>query len=151
MQDYCMIFKFPTPPEYVIEEARKTALEMNEVDTNEVPLDMTVVSFYKWFMLPEASQTWLNDNVMNGDWGVQIIYDSTPIHKDKHCSGRFLFNIDTGDATTSFYSDSKALISSMHLLPMTWYHLKTDCYHEVTNVTGLRIAITCKTHPKNVE
>ena len=74
----------------------------------------------------------------------QIINEGIPIHKD---FGRFTalnYILDTGgdNVLTNFYDNNKVLVDSVCFPPKKWHIIRTDMYHNVTNHTHTRVAVT---------
>jgi len=78
--------------------------------------------------------------------GVQTILDSQGVHKDYKRTVVYNYIIEPGGdhVTTNFYVDLKKSkkIESICIDTFCWHRLRVFLPHEVTGITGKRIAIT---------
>lgn len=107
---------------------------------------------YHWVPINDTVQNWCKSNISPDlYWGVQIIDNNLPMHKDHGTEIKFNYIIDQGnvDAKTNYYDDDGVLLKSYILIPHTWYILNVTINHSMTGINPgeKRISITSRIMP----
>jgi len=103
---------------------------------------------YKWIPGNDRIQEWCRDNISKDIfWGIQVISEDLPIHKDHGTLCKFTYIISGDTCETHFYDDDETLIESAVLEHEEWYILNTDVNHNVTGVHNTRITLTGRIAP----
>lgn len=77
------------------------------------------------------------------DFAFQLITTDLPIHKDfeRRTCYNYIFS-SGGDVNTVWYDDNLQQIESVIFPERVWHNIRVDTFHNVTNVSGTRIALT---------
>jgi hypothetical protein len=107
---------------------------------------------YEWVSACEMVQQWCKENICTDMyWGIQIISNNLPLHKDIDTEIKLNYIIDrAGDSViTKFYDDNMNLIQAVEFEENQWYILDVSKYHEVVGVNQdkSRISVTGKIFP----
>lgn len=103
---------------------------------------------YKWIPGNDSVQQWCRDNISRDIfWGIQVIGQDLPIHKDHGTLCKFTYIISGDKCVTHFYDDDETLIESATLEHGEWYILNTNVNHDVTGVENTRITLTGRICP----
>jgi hypothetical protein len=110
------------------------------------------IDAYKWVAASDVVQQWCKENICaDMYWGVQIISNDLPVHKDIDTEIKLNYIIDSaGDKViTKFYNDDMNLIQTVEFEENEWYILNVSKYHEVAGVGQgqFRISVTGKIFP----
>jgi hypothetical protein len=136
----------PKMPDDLIDEIYKS-IRLNSDKAWKGDFDM-----YAWMPATDKIQDWCKQNISPDlYWGVQLITNDLPMHKDHGTEIKFNYVITQGssDVRTNYYDDNKTLISSNILDAHTWYILNVSVFHSVTGMKdGMeRISITSRIMP----
>jgi hypothetical protein len=107
---------------------------------------------YEWVSACKMVQQWCKENICTDMyWGIQIISNNLPLHKDIDTEIKLNYIIDSaGDSViTKFYDDNMNLIQAVEFEENQWYILDVSKYHEVVGVNQdkSRISVTGKIFP----
>ena len=103
---------------------------------------------YDWLPANDKIQEWCRDNISKDVyWGIQVISDNLPAHKDIGTMCKFNYVIAGDRCATNFYDDDDKLIETVTLEHEQWYILNTSVSHEVTGVDNVRISVTGRIIP----
>jgi hypothetical protein len=74
----------------------------------------------------------------------QIVREGVHIHKDFGRNVAFNYVLQQGgtNVSTNIYNEDKNLICSEIIPARRWHRLKTDAFHDVTNMTTDRVAVS---------
>lgn len=106
---------------------------------------------YAWITANTLVQEWCKENISPDiHWGIQVIRDDLPIHRDNVTKVKFNYIIEPGgNVITHFYDDDKQLIESIKCELNTWYILNVESYHSIKGIEAgqQRISITGRIIP----
>ena len=143
----------PRLPHYIIDqiyESIKYNLDAwNKVD---IPSEYDKFTMYNWLPANELIQDWCKSNISPDlYWGVQVIDENLPMHKDHGTQIKFNYIIDQGgiNVKTNYYDDEGTLLDSYIMEDHEWYILDVSKNHSVTDVISgqKRISITSRIIP----
>ena len=117
-------------------------------DNQNHPSKTSYNGIYDWLPANDKIQEWCNENISEDIyWGIQIITDDLPAHKDVGTVCKFNYLIAGATGDTNFYNDDNELIETVLLESDKWYILNTNVLHEVVGVKDVRISITGRITP----
>ena len=119
------------------DDIRKIKDEFADVRPNSKPKYTlhTVSSELKDFLLPCFGEQY--------EFAFQLITSDLPIHKDfaRRSCFNYIFS-SGGDVSTNWYDDNLNQIKTIIFPENTWHKIKVDTFHNVTNLTSTRIALS---------
>lgn len=103
-----------------------------------------IVPRYTLHTAPTAIEQFLKPYFdADANFAFQLITSDLPIHKDFGRTQCFNYIINTGgNVNTVWYDDDLNKIESVVFPERKWHSIRVDNFHNVTNVTSTRIAIT---------
>ena len=133
----------PKLPKYLVAEIHAS------IDENQNhPSKTSYKGIYDWLPANNKIQEWCKENISEDVyWGIQVINDNLPAHKDIGTICKFNYIIAGNQCNTNFYDDNDELIESITLEHEQWYILNTNVSHGVTDVNDIRISITGRITP----
>lgn len=110
------------------------------------------LDMYSWIPANDAIQEWCKKNISPDlYWGVQVIDNNLPMHKDHGTEIKFNYIIDRGsiNAKTNYYDNQGVLLDSYVMDEHTWYILNVTINHSVTDIMPgrRRVSITSRVMP----
>lgn len=109
----------------------------SEIDPNSKPKYTlhTAPPEIKDFLLPHFGKQY--------EFAFQLITSDLPIHKDfgRRSCFNYIFS-SGGDVSTNWYDDNLNQIKNIVFPENTWHKIKVDTFHNVTNFTSTRIALS---------
>jgi hypothetical protein len=136
--------QLPKIPESIVQEIYNSARTKKNL--------VEKIDSYKWVAASDAIQQWCKENICTDMyWGVQIISNNLPVHKDIVTEIKLNYIIDSAGANviTKFYDDDMNLIQTVEFEENEWYILDVSKYHEVVGVNQdqSRISVTGRIFP----
>ena len=133
----------PKLPEHLVSEVHASI-----VGNQNHPGKTSYNGIYDWLPANDKIQEWCTDNISKDIyWGIQVITDDLPAHKDIGTICKFNYIICGDLCNTNFYNDDNELIESVILEHEQWYILNTNVNHDVTGVENTRITLTGRICP----
>lgn len=109
-----------------------------------VKIAQDIVPKYSLHKAPNAIEQFLKPYFdADANFAFQLITQNLPIHKDFGRTNCYNYIIKTGgDVSTVWYDDDLNKIESVVFPERKWHSIRVDNFHNVTDVTSTRIAIT---------
>jgi hypothetical protein len=127
---------------YTEEEIRKIPRNFSGITppTNVVPK-------YSLHTVPPEIKTFLSPYFDDGvNMSFQLITQDLPIHKDYGRTNCYNYIISTGgNVNTVWYDDNLNETQRISFSDNSWHNIMVNAYHNITNLTSTRIAITVHT------
>jgi len=138
---YLIYPDLPTVPEELLEHP--DSIISRPYDKEHPPA--SVVNFFETRRVSKQLDEWVRDHV-KADCAVQyqIINSHIVPHRDirRKMACNYLLQKGGEDATICFFDQEKVFQESYPMLERVWHILKTDEFHTVTGVTGIRVALS---------
>jgi hypothetical protein len=131
--------KFPQIPNDIADIVRQQAIKWVEHDN-------TAKENYGWIPANTVVDKWCKENVCEyAQWAVQVLIADLPKHIDENSQVKIQFLLETGGKNVISKSyKNNYVVHSIVCDADKWYILKTDEFHGVYGVTGVRIALAAK-------
>jgi hypothetical protein len=117
------------------------------LDTDSTVLDARA-SFFNIYTVIDPLQTWLSNNIMEAQWGIQTFTGDAEMHVDRTNTTNLLYFLEMGgdDVITTFYhEDDHSILETVKLQPRIWYAFKSDILHSVSNIEAGKTRIAFHT------
>ena len=140
-KNYLQYVNFPLVPEYLLESH-------NDILNKQSKVGSIVNENYQYFQTKPVNNDlliWTKNTLGNSAWPqYQIIKKGLPIHKDLTRRAAFNYLINPGGlhVITGFFNDNKQILYYEKIKSKTWHCIKTDVFHGVFGITGVRIAFS---------
>jgi hypothetical protein len=131
--------KFPQIPNEIADIIRQQAIKW-------VELDNIAKENYGWIPANAIVDKWGKENVCEcAQWAVQVLIADLPKHVDENSQVKIQYLLETGgeNVISKSYKNNYA-VHSIVCDTDKWYILKTDEFHGVYGVTGIRIALAAR-------
>jgi len=101
---------------------------------------------YRWIPVTLEVEEWCKENICEyAQWAVQVLLADLPKHTDENSQVKIQYLLETGgDNVVSKSYKNDYVVHSTVCDTNKWYILKTDEFHGVYGVTGIRIALAGK-------
>ena len=131
--------KFPRIPDEIADNVRQQAIKWVEHDN-------VAKENYGWIPANTIVDKWGKENVCEyAQWAVQVLIADLPKHIDENSQVKIQFLLETGGKNVISKSyKNNYVVHSIVCDADKWYILKTDEFHGVYGVTGVRIALAAK-------
>jgi hypothetical protein len=131
--------KFPRIPDEIADNVRQQAIKWVEHDN-------VAKENYGWIPANTVVDKWCKENVCEyAQWAVQVLIADLPKHIDENSQVKIQFLLETGGKNVISKSyKNNYVVHSIVCDADKWYILKTDEFHGVYGVTGVRIALAAK-------
>jgi hypothetical protein len=131
--------KFPQIPNDIADIVRQQAIKWVEHDN-------TAKENYGWIPANTVVDKWCKENVCEyAQWAVQVLIADLPKHIDENSQVKIQFLLETGGKNVISKSyKNNYVVHSIVCDADKWYILKTDEFHGVYGVTGVRIALAAR-------
>lgn len=133
-------YDFPKIPTHLIPDKKVLSEIENEFSGS--------TNRYCWYesqdRYPEL-ETWLKSVLpFNFIFAFHTLTEGVKIHKDisRTLCYNYIFEAGGESVTTDFYTDDGELIQSALIPENTWHTLQVDIFHGVSNIKGMRYALT---------
>jgi hypothetical protein len=141
---YIQYLNLPKIPQYVVDSLIRDVKQHRDYHNSSIHGDA-----YVWSDLStELLNTWCRENISDEMYyGLQLMSDDVPVHKDVGTKTKINYVIDTGgpNVETGFYdSDGITQLASYCIEGGRWHIFKADTHHNVRNIETIRISVTSR-------
>jgi hypothetical protein len=129
----------PKVPTHLLDIVRQQALDWVESVRG-------TDKMYRWIPANTIVEKWCKENICEyAQWAVQVLTADVPKHVDENSQVKIQYLLESGgENVTSKSYKNDYVVHSMVCDTDKWYILKTDEFHGVYGVTGVRIALAAR-------